>query len=264
MKPTLILSLVRELRTGSGDARPLVVAGVPALVPTLARELRRGGEASAVQENGSPEHAAALVYLLEGRPSEADLASMRAASKADVPVIAVTEAADRSLPYVLATDIVRVKPGAGFPLDEIAEALARRLGESGTALAARLPSVRQAVCEQLIRSFSRTNGLVGAAAFVPGVDMPVLTLNQVRLVLRIALAHGQEVDASRALELLAVVGGGLGFRALARELLGAVPVAGWALKGAIAYTGTRTIGEAALRYFGAGAAVAKRPPAPLA
>lgn len=257
MKPTAILALVRELRTGSGDRRPLVVAGIPALVPALARELRRGGEASAVQENGSPEHAAALVYLLEGEPSETDLAVMRAASRADVPVIAVTEAGDRALPYVLATDIVRVKPGAGFPLDEIAEAIARRLGESGTALAARLPSVRGAVCEQLIRSFSRTNGLVGAAVFVPGVDMPVLTLNQVRLVLRLALAHGEEVDTSRALELAAVVGGGFGFRALARELLGAVPVAGWALKGAVAYTGTRAIGEAARRYFEAGAPLAR-------
>jgi uncharacterized protein (DUF697 family) len=256
-----VVGLVRELRTGSGDLRPLVVAGIPALVPALARELRRGGEAAAVEENGAPEHAAALVYLLEGRPSEADLAVMRAASRADVPVIAVTEASDRALPYVLATDIVRVKPGAGFPLDEIAGAIARRLGESGTALAARLPSLRRAVCEQLIRSFSRTNGLVGVAVFVPGVDMPVLTLNQVRLVLRLALAHGQEVDASRVPELLAVLGGGLGLRTLARELLGAVPVAGWALKGAVAYAGTRAIGEAAVRYFEAGAPLAKLSPA---
>lgn len=258
-----VVGLVRELRAGGGDLRPLLVGGVPALVPALARELRRGGEASAVQEHGSPEHAAALVYLLEGRPSEADLAVMRSASKANVPVIAVTEAADRALPYVLATDIVRVKPGAGFPVDDIAAAIARRLGESGTALAARLPSLRKAVCEQLIGSFSRKNGLVGAAVFVPGVDMPVLTLNQVRLVLRIALAHGQEVDASRALELAAVVGGGFGLRALARELLGTVPVAGWALKGTVAYTGTRAIGEAAVRYFESGAPLAKLTATPL-
>ena len=35
----------------------------------------------------------------------------------------------------------------------------------------------------------------------------------------------------------------------ARELLDFVPVAGWAAKGAIAYTGTKAIGEAAVRYF---------------
>jgi uncharacterized protein (DUF697 family) len=77
----------------------------------------------------------------------------------------------------------------------------------------------------------------------------VLTINQIRLVLRIAIAYGQTVDASRALELLGVVGAGFGFRAVAREAVGAVPVFGWALKAAIAYIGTKAVGEAARRYF---------------
>jgi uncharacterized protein (DUF697 family) len=165
------------------------------------------------------------------------------------------------VPYVLATDIVPVKPGAGFDVPAIAKALARRLGEGGTTLAARLPAIRKQVCRELIRSFSRTNGLVGAAVFVPGVDMPVLTMNQARLVLRIALAHGEQVDASRLPELLAVVAGGAGLRTVAREVLGAIPVAGWAVKGAIAYTGTRAIGEAALQYFEAGAPLGRLVPA---
>jgi uncharacterized protein (DUF697 family) len=255
-----VLGLVRELRTGSGDLRPLVVAGVPALVPALARELRRDGDAGAVREGGSPAGAAALVYVLEGRPSDDDLAVLRASSEAEIPIVAVTEGGERSIPYVLATDIVRVKPGAGFDVPAIAKALARRLGEGGTALAARLPTLRRAVSRELIRSFSRTNGLVGAAVFVPGVDMPVLTMNQARLVLRIALAHGQQVDASRLPELLAIVAGGAGFRTVAREALGAIPVAGWAIKGAIAYSGTRAIGEAALQYFEAGAPLGRLVP----
>jgi hypothetical protein len=37
-------------------------------------------------------------------------------------------------------------------------------------------------------------------------------------------------------------------------VLGAVPVAGWLVKGAIAYGGTKAIGEAAQRYFAAAAA----------
>ena len=61
--------------------------------------------------------------------------------------------------------------------------------------------------------------------------MPLLTLNQARLVLRIALAYGQTIDNQRALELLGVVGAGFGFRAVARELLDLVPVAGWAVEG---------------------------------
>jgi len=76
----------------------------------------------------------------------------------------------------------------------------------------------------------------------------VLTLNQIRMVLRICAAYGLEVDGQRAPELVATIGAGLGFRALARELLDFVPVLGWAVKGAVAYAGTRALGEAAVRY----------------
>ena len=67
--------------------------------------------------------------------------------------------------------------------------------------------------------------------------------------LRIAIAYDQEIGPSRALELIAVVGAGFGLRAAARELIGLVPIAGWALKGAIAYAGTRAVGNAARAYF---------------
>ena len=238
-----VLGLVRELKRGSGDPRPLAVAGARELVPLLARELRAGGEESAVVE-GRVQGAAALVWV--GPPVEDEL---RAADRAGIPIVAVSD--EHRLPYVLATNIVHVPPGQGFPVEAIARAVARELGESGTSLAARLPVLRRPLCDALIASFAKKNALVSAAVFVPGVDMPVLTLNQVRLVLRIAMAYGQEVDNERAVELLGVVGAAFGFRAVARELLDFVPVAGWALKGAIAYSGTRAIGEAAVRYFDA-------------
>jgi uncharacterized protein (DUF697 family) len=238
-----VLAVVRELRRGAGDSRPLAIAGARELVPLLARELRAGGDASAVVE-GQIEGAAALVWI--GPPDEVQL---RAASRAGIPIVAVTDA--ESTPYVLASSNVRVPPGHGFPTAEIARALAQQLGEDGTSLAARLPALREAVCDHLIASFAKKNGLVAAAVFVPGVDLPVLTLNQIRLVLRIAVAHGEQIDNQRAVELIGVVGAGFGLRAVARELLDLVPVAGWAVKGAIAYAGTKAVGEAAVRYFGA-------------
>jgi len=239
--PLALLSVLRELRRGSGDSRPLAVAGARELVPVLARQLREGGDPSAVVE-GRVEDAAVLIWV--GPPDED---ALRAADRAGIPIVAVTDS--DHLPYVLASDIVHVPPGEGFPIEEIADAVARKLGEDGTALAARLPVLRPAVCSELINSFSRKNALIAAAVFIPGVDFPVLTLNQVRLVLRIALAYGQEIDKERALELLGVVGVGFGLRAAARELLDLVPVAGWAVKGAVAYAGTKALGEAAVRYF---------------
>ena len=85
-----------------------------------------------------------------------------------------------------------------FPVEEIAAAVAARLGEAGTALAARLPVLREPVCDALIERFSRQNGIIGVAVFLPGADFAVLTLNQIRLVLRLAAAHGVEIDQSRA------------------------------------------------------------------
>jgi uncharacterized protein (DUF697 family) len=241
LSPLGIFALVREVRRGSGDPRPVAVAGARELVPILAGELRAGGDPLAVVEN-RVEGAAALVWV--GAPDEQVL---RVASRAEIPIVAVSE--EQSIPYVFASAIVHVPPGQGFPVDEIARAIAHGLGESGTSLAARLPALRGAVCDDLIDSFSKRNALISAAVFVPGVDLPILTLNEIRLVLRIGLAHGEPVDASRVAEMAGVVGAGLGFRAVARELLDLIPVAGWAVKGAVAYTGTRAIGEAAVRYF---------------
>ena len=66
--------------------------------------------------------------------------------------------------------------------------------------------LRRPVCDVLIDKLSRQNGLVGLAVFLPGDDLPVLTLNQVRLVLRIADAHGFEIDKERLPEVLGVIG----------------------------------------------------------
>jgi uncharacterized protein (DUF697 family) len=60
-------------------------------------------------------------------------------------------------------------------------------------------------------------------------------------------AYGLELDPRQRLpEILATVGASLGLRTVARELLDFVPVAGWAVKGGVAYAGTRALGEAAL------------------
>jgi uncharacterized protein (DUF697 family) len=240
--PLAVWSLVRELRIAAEDERFVAVAGARALAESLRRELARGGDARYVRE-GPVEDAAVLVYVAAG---ELDDELLRRAHRANVPVVAIAE---DDVPQVLATDVVRLLPGHGFPVEEIGGAIARKLGERATALAAHLPVLRREVCAELVAAFARKNAILGAAVFVPGVDLPVLTLNQLRLVLRIAAAYGEDVDASRLPEIAGVVGGAFGWRAVARELLDFVPVAGWAVKGAVAYTATKAIGEAAIRYF---------------
>lgn len=251
LAPLAVYRLVKELRAAASDDRPLAVGGARELAGVLRRELARGAAPGSVREASDSGGAAALVYVLAASPTEDDERVLRAASRARVPIVCVLAdpAADGRVPYVLATDVIRVPPGSGFPLDEIAEAVAHRLDDAGPALAARIPVLRPAVARDLIERFSRRNAIIGAAVFVPGADLPVLTLNQLRLVLRLAAAYGLEIDNQRLPEIVGTIVGGLGLRALARQLLAAVPIAGWAVKGGVAYVGTRAIGEAALRYF---------------
>ena len=248
LNPMTVWGLVRELKTAAQETRPLVVAGP--LAEQLAKELSRGAAPGAVRVEARSGDAACLIRVLAGAPTEEDERELKAAKRAKVPVVVVqTGTEDFDVPYVLATDVVKCRPGEGFPVEEIAAAVAARLGEAGTGLAARTPVLREPLCRELIESFSRRNGILAVAIFVPGADFPVLTLNQIRLVLRIGAAYGVEIDQQRLPEVLATVAAGFGFRAVARQLLGAIPFAGWAVKGGIAYAGTRSLGEAAMRYF---------------
>jgi uncharacterized protein (DUF697 family) len=249
--------LVKELQVSARDEKPLAVGGARELAAVLRRELGRDASRGAVRHDDEPRGAAVYVHVLGGAPTEDDKTALKRARRARVPIVAVATGripADVSVPFVLATDIVPVAPGEGFPLEAIARVVAGRLGEDGAPLAARLPVLRRAVCDQLVAEFSRKNGIFAAAAFVPGADLPVLALNQVRMLLRIEQAYGLDADPrERAPELVATVGAGLGLRAVARQLLGVVPVAGWAVKGAVAYAGTRALGEAAVRRLEVGA-----------
>ncbi|HEX6788124.1 MAG TPA: hypothetical protein VF091_02690 [Gaiellaceae bacterium] len=237
--------LLKEIAVSARDAKPLVVGGARELAPMLRRELGHDAAPGGVRDSAEARGAAVYVHVMGGTD---DAAELKRARRARVPIIAVADARVDAVPHVLATDVVRLPPGQGFPVDEIAAAIAHRLGEDGAPLAARVPVLRREVARELIGFFSRKNGLVGAAVFVPGVDLPILALNQLRLVLRLHQAYGLEVDPRERLpEIVATVGAGFGFRAVARELLDLVPFAGWAIKGGVAYAGTRALGEATLR-----------------
>jgi uncharacterized protein (DUF697 family) len=167
-----------------------------------------------------------------------------------VPVVCLQlGAAAVQIPQVPATDVVVVPRGQSFPLEEIGRALARRLDGDAAPLAARVPALRGAICEELIRKSSRRGGAVGVATFIRGSDLPVIFLEQTRLVLLLAIAHRRKLKPARAAELVAVLVAGLGLRKLARRSSLARALPGWLLKGSIAYAGTRAVGSGALRYF---------------
>jgi len=237
-------ALVKEITVSAQTGKPLIVGGPAALAQTLRRELGVSG-------GDDPRGAAVYVHIWGGHDDEA---ALKRARRARVPIVALAPPQVDDVPFVLATDVVRLQPGHGFPLEALATAIAGRLGEEAAPLAARVPLLRRAVAEELIASFARRNALVAAAVFIPGVDLPVLVRNELRLVLRLHQAYGHDVDPrARLPEIGVTVAAGVGLRAVARELLDLVPVAGWAVKGAVAYAGTRALGETTLRRLEMGA-----------
>src|SRR5215216_1537873 len=134
-------------------------------------------------------------------------------------------------------------------LEELVPRVVRALDEDYLVpLAKGYPPFRRAACEEIIRKNARQNAVVGALP-IPGADMPVMTANQARMVLYIAAAHGEELSMDRAKELLGVLAAGFGLRALSRQVVKLIPVAGWAAAAAIGYAGTVAMGRATVLYF---------------
>jgi uncharacterized protein (DUF697 family) len=117
------------------------------------------------------------------------------------------------------------------------------------ALAASLDPFKDETARRIIAKAASQNALIGLLVFMPGADMPLLTMNQIRMVLQLSALYRQEISLKRAYEILGVVAGGYVFRELARELVAFVPVLGWLAKGAIAYTGTMAIGRLAIKFL---------------
>jgi uncharacterized protein (DUF697 family) len=91
--------------------------------------------------------------------------------------------------------------------------------------------------------------MIGAATFLPGADLPALTLNEALLTMRMAVATGRKPEPAGIWpELLGVAAAGLAARRLSRSLE-VLPVWGFLVKGAVAFGASAAIGEALRRRF---------------
>ncbi|MBN1631684.1 MAG: hypothetical protein JW990_18165 [Thermoleophilia bacterium] len=130
---------------------------------------------------------------------------------------------------------------------------AEAAGDHVAALGRRYPAMRAAAAERVISRTAGQNALIGLAFFVPGADMPAMTLNQAKMALSLAGIYDQALDRERALELAGVVALGFGSRAVARSLVRWVPGISWVVKAGAGYAATLAIGKGAIRYFEKGA-----------
>lgn len=160
------------------------------------------------------------------------------------------------------------------PESTIAEILHEN-DELALPLARQFPGFRQPVVQNIVHAVSAENALFAVASALPNVvpnlfelpwavgefasDTAFLTINQVRMAFLIAAACGKEVGfLQQKAELIMIAGGAFGWRALARELAGKIPLGGGLIpKGAIAYAGTFIIGKGLEHYHHAGVPLSK-------
>lgn len=270
LKPMKIYSAVREIRELSEDrARILITGSDLASVKSIYESLITGADpgqsvclvdsmAGAEGQTLPPltDIYAGEVIILVVSPAEVESETFNSrlaeAERAEAQIVVVlTEAPgiQVSFPGIGPSRVVGMAPGGVLPADVLAEAVVEAAGDAAVALASRLPALQEETCHQIIQRTARQNAVVGCLFIIPGADMPVMTLNEARMILRIAAVHGESIGAERAIELLGVIGSGFGFRAIARQLLDFMPGPGWVIKGGVGWTGTRALGEAARVYF---------------
>lgn len=130
----------------------------------------------------------------------------------------------------------------------VAQELCSRFHDLVIPLARQFPVFRTVAARQEIHATAKQNAFVGAVP-VPGGDMLLMTANQIKMVMRLAAIYDLPFGKDRLREILAVVGGGLGMRSLARQLLKFLPGPGWLLSGGLGFGGTIAIGEVALAHL---------------
>ncbi|MDR0459792.1 MAG: hypothetical protein LBG68_04970 [Coriobacteriales bacterium] len=121
--------------------------------------------------------------------------------------------------------------------------------ENRLAWARSLGFVRQALSRDIVNHTSMQNGVIATVIFIPGADLPVLLINQLRMFLRLAAIYGLLLNSQRYRELLVIVLTSFGWRGLARRLASSLPAVSWAVKGVVGYSGTLALGKAAEMYL---------------
>ena len=140
----------------------------------------------------------------------------------------------------------------------------------GLALARSFHPFRKPVVDRIITAVARENGIFAVASALPNVvpsflelpwavgefasDTAFITMNQVRMAFLVAAASDKKVGYSEQLaEVLSIAAGAFGWRALARELVGFIPLGGGLIpKGAIAFAATYVLGKGLEHYHGVG------------
>lgn len=253
----------KEVSTTANLSANLMLAGDDCLVARAQERFATGGTLPAVWNRPVSEIGElvtdpgdVLVLFVSAEDEDGTLATLSEHGLQSRVVLAVDEGADATngvtYPVSGLARLSFVDSGAGWR--RLFELCAENAGDNVVALGRRYPALRAAAARRVIYRAAGRNALLGLAFFVPGADMPAMTLNQAKMVLSVAGIFGEEIGRDRAVELAGVLGAGLVSRGLARSFLkSSGRGTGWAIKASVGFAVTLALGLAAIKYFEKGA-----------
>jgi hypothetical protein len=159
---------------------------------------------------------------------------------------------------------------ADTPQQTVHDILARR-PDLAVPLALHVHPFREEVSRRMVKKVAKENAIFALATAIPDIipfvslpwaigefasDTAFLTANQIRMAFLLAAASDRDVGyREQKGEIASIVLGAFGWRALARELVGKIPMGGGLIpKAAIAYAGTRVVGLSLERFYRVGQA----------
>lgn len=240
-----VLALVREAQRPSPDTSLLVIG---ARAAELAAALVDAGDPGVVRTAGNPRTAGVVVYAGHGPVAPDEAATLRAATRAGVPVVAVRSPDDEPLPYVLPGNVVETAPGETLPVDAVTRRIAAVIGPVGASLVARLPAMRDAARRRHVLEVAVAAGWLAAGKH-EGQRLAALSLLQARMLRRLGTGGdpgaGDLAAAARVVgpELALSLAVGLGARTFRRRL----PVGGRLGDAAVAGAVTLGLGSVVAR-----------------
>jgi len=150
---------------------------------------------------------------------------------------------------------LKIKYDGRFEIDKLLNLIEENIDFSAAIyimMIARINYVIKKIANRFVNSFSTISGFVGAEP-IPFADIVILVPVQILLVILIGYLAGRDLKWDTAKEFLIssglIIGVGSGLRWIAQQLAKAFPGPGDIISGAIAASGTYTIGKAATAYF---------------
>ncbi len=112
---------------------------------------------------------------------------------------------------------------------------------------AKMPQIKQ-----IAQRTAYENAVTGAIFFTPGADFPVMTLNQLKMLVEIGRANGISPDKQTVPEAVLIVASAFASRTFTRMLCRAFPLLSWFIKIGVSYFVTLAIGYVINSYMQAG------------